>query len=108
MRYLFVKLSMIVICIVSLVACADDPTALEPTPTPVPVPPVIQADGSLSPMNDVVKAIVQIGILDENRVRIGAGSGTIIDSRGLIVTNFHVVGRKEADTFYNPDRLVEV
>ena len=108
MQYFFVKLIIITICVVSLVACADDSSALDATPTPVPVQPVIQADGSLSPMNDVVKAIVQIGMLDENRVEIGWGSGTIIDPRGLIVTNFHVVGRKEYDTFYNPDRLVEV
>jgi len=108
MRYFFVKLSIITICIASLVACADDPAVLERTPTPVHVKPVIQADGSLSPMNDVVKAIVQIGILDENRIETGSGSGTIIDARGLIVTNFHVVGKKESDTFYNPDRLVEI
>jgi S1-C subfamily serine protease len=90
----------------NIVACTDDPTILDVTQ--VPVQPVIQADGSLSPMNDVVKAIVQIGILDENRIEIGSGSGTIIDPRGLIVTNFHVVGHKELDTFYNPDRLVEI
>ncbi len=106
MRYFFAKLIIITICAMNVVACADDPTMLEATP--VPVEPIIQADGSLSPMNDVVKAIVQIGVLDENRVEIGWGSGTIIDSRGLIVTNFHVVGLKESDTFYNPDRLVEV
>jgi len=106
MRYFFAKLIIIAICALNVVACADDPTMLEATP--VPVEPIIQADGSLSPMNDVVKAIVQIGMLDENRVEIGWGSGTIIDSRGLIVTNFHVVGNKESDTFYNPDRLVEV
>lgn len=108
MRYFFAKLIIITICAMNVVACADDPTALDSTPTPIPVQPVIQADGTLSPMNDVVKAIVQIGMLDENRIAIGWGSGTIIDPRGLIVTNFHVVGHKESDTFYNPDRLVEV
>ena len=106
MRYFFAKLIIITICALNVVACADDATMLDATP--VPVEPIIQADGSLSPMNDVVKAIVQIGMLDENRVEIGWGSGTIIDSRGLIVTNFHVVGLKESDTFYNSDRLVEV
>jgi len=108
MRYFLAKLIIITICAMNVVACADTPAVLAPTPTPVPVQPVIQADGSLSPMNNVVKAIVQIGILDENRIEIGSGSGTIIDPRGLIVTNFHVVGHKELDTFYNPDRLVEI
>lgn len=108
MRHFLGKLIIITICVLNMVACADDPTALVPTPTPIPVQPVRQADGSLSPMNDVVKAIVQIGILDENRIEVGSGSGTIIDPRGLIVTNFHVVGHKDLDTFYNPDHLVEI
>jgi S1-C subfamily serine protease len=107
MRYFFAKLIIITICAMNVVACTDDPTMLDTMPTSVPVQPIIQADGSLSPMNDVVKAIVQIGMLDENRVEIGWGSGTIIDPRGLIVTNFHVVGHKESDTFYNSDRFVE-
>jgi S1-C subfamily serine protease len=108
MRYFFAKLIIITICAMNVVACTDDPTILDTMPTPVPVQPIIQADGSLSPMNDVVKAIVQIGMLDENRVEIGWGSGTIIDPRGLIVTNFHVVGENKTDTFNNSDRLVEV
>lgn len=106
MRYFLVKLIISTVCALSIVACVDDPMALDPTL--VPADPVLQADGSLSPMNDVVKAVVQIGILDENRIATGWGSGTIIDPRGLIVTNFHVVGHKESDTFYNPDRLVEI
>lgn len=108
MRYFFAKLIIITMCVLSIDACAKSPVKVEPTATAIPAQPVIQADGTRSPMNDVVKAIVQIGILDENRIEIGSGSGTIIDPRGLIVTNFHVVGHKESDTFYNPDQLVEI
>jgi hypothetical protein len=82
----------------------NDAVVASPTPTALPVQPVIQADGSLSPMNDVVKAGGTNRNIYENRIEIGLVVRLLICC-GLIVTNFHVVGKKESDTFYNPDRL---
>lgn len=74
------------------------PTPAEPTLTPVPtaVPLTIQ---------DVIKATVRIGVLDENWQEVGHASGSIIDSRGLILTNFHVIGDNDTGQYYNRDGI---
>ena len=74
------------------------PTPAEPTATlaPTAVPLTIQ---------DVIKATVRIGVLNENWEEVGHASGSIIDGRGLILTNFHVIGDNDTGQYYNRDGI---
>jgi S1-C subfamily serine protease len=54
---------------------------------------------------DIIAATVRIGILDASWNEVGHGSGAIIDSRGLILTNFHVIGDNETGQYYNADGI---
>jgi S1-C subfamily serine protease len=56
-------------------------------------------------LNDVIDATVRIGMLDTAWQEVGHGSGSIIDSRGLILTNFHVIGDNESGQYYNADGI---
>ncbi len=56
-------------------------------------------------LNDVIDATVRIGMLDATWQEVGHGSGSIIDARGLILTNFHVIGDNESGQFYNADGI---
>ncbi|MBM4411898.1 MAG: trypsin-like serine protease [Chloroflexi bacterium] len=56
-------------------------------------------------LNDVIDATVRIGVLDAAWEEAGHGSGSIIDSRGLILTNFHVIGDNETNQYYNADGI---
>ncbi|RLT32826.1 MAG: serine protease [Chloroflexi bacterium] len=54
-------------------------------------------------VQDVIGATVRIGVLDAGWQEVGHGSGSIIDSRGLILTNFHVIGNNETGQYHNRD-----
>jgi S1-C subfamily serine protease len=56
-------------------------------------------------INDVINATVRIGILDQTWKEVGHGSGSIIDARGLILTNFHVIGDNESGRYHNADGI---
>lgn len=56
-------------------------------------------------LNDVIDATVRIGLLDAAWEEVGHGSGSIIDARGLILTNFHVIGDNESGQYYNADGI---
>ena len=56
-------------------------------------------------VNDVINATVRIGMLDASWQEVGHGSGSIIDARGLILTNYHVIGDNERGQFYNADGI---
>lgn len=75
-----------------------DAPAKEPEPKP-------DAPAADSKIADVIAATVRIGILDAGWSEIGHGSGAIIDARGLILTNFHVIGDNETGQFYNADGI---
>ncbi len=72
------------------------------TDAPAPEPVTPAADTKIA---DVIAATVRIGILDASWTEIGHGSGAIIDARGLILTNFHVIGDNETGQFYNADGI---
>lgn len=56
-------------------------------------------------LNDVIDATVRVGMLDSSWQEVGHGSGSIIDARGLILTNFHVIGDNETGQYYNADGI---
>jgi S1-C subfamily serine protease len=72
------------------------------TDAPAPEPEGPAGDTKIA---DVIAATVRIGILDASWTEIGHGSGAIIDARGLILTNFHVIGDNETGQFYNADGI---
>ena len=79
----------------------EEPTnSTTDAPAKAPVTPA--ADTKIA---DVIAATVRIGILDASWNEIGHGSGAIIDARGLILTNFHVIGDNETGQFYNADGI---
>jgi S1-C subfamily serine protease len=59
-------------------------------------------------LEDVYPSIVMIESLDEEGVVRGQGSGTIIDSKGFILTAYHVVGDNNWGKLDNPDGVVKI
>ena len=64
--------------------------------------------GAFASVMDIAPAIVRLGILNEEYLTVGGCSGTIVDPRGLILTNFHCVGDTQTGERSNPDGLLEV
>jgi S1-C subfamily serine protease len=58
-----------------------------------------------STLETVMAATVQIGVLDATWQEIGTCTGSIIDPRGLILTNFHCIGDNETGQYYNADGI---
>ena len=56
-------------------------------------------------LEDVMAATVQIGVLDATWQEVGTCSGSIIDPRGLILTNFHCIGDNETGEYNNADGI---
>ncbi len=73
-------------------------TAVPATQTPEPTVAAIT-------IQNVIDATVRIGVLDSTWTEIGHGSGSIIDARGLILTNFHVIGNNDTGSYYNQDGI---
>lgn len=58
--------------------------------------------------DNAVKATVLVLTLDNDREIIASGSGDLVDGRGLLLTNFHVIGDTETNEWYNSDGLVVI
>jgi S1-C subfamily serine protease len=56
-------------------------------------------------IQNVIDATVRIGVLDATWTEMGHASGSIIDARGLILTNFHVIGDNDTGQYYNRDGI---
>lgn len=67
-----------------------------------------QAQISREALNHALVATVQIFALDDDMNVIGSGSGSIVDPRGVILTNFHVVGDLRRGKLANSDGLVGI
>lgn len=59
-------------------------------------------------INDVIDATVRIGVLDAAWQEVGHGTGSVIDARGLILTNFHVIGDNESGQYNNADGIANI
>lgn len=64
-----------------------------------------EAKTTKATINDVIAATVQLGVLDATWQEIGTCTGSIIDPRGLIITNFHCIGDNETGQFHNADGI---
>jgi S1-C subfamily serine protease len=89
---------------------SENVTQVVPTDTVVPVvsTPTQEPVATEVSSEDIAKSIVKIGAFDRNYIERSYGTGTIIDSRGFILTAFHVVGNIEDGSYYNQDRVVAV
>ena len=56
-------------------------------------------------LENTMAATVQIGVLDATWQEVGTCSGSIIDPRGLILTNFHCIGDNETGEYNNADGI---
>jgi len=77
---------------------ANESDLIKPTTEPV-------VKKSTSTLESVMAATVQLGVLDAEWNQVGTCTGSIIDPRGLIITNFHCIGDNETGTFYNADGI---
>lgn len=59
-------------------------------------------------MSESAKSVVLVESFDDNRIPYGAGSGTVIDARGYILTAFHVIGDPQTGVLDNPDGIVRI
>ena len=59
-------------------------------------------------LENAMAATVQIGVLDATWQEVGTCTGSIIDPRGLILTNFHCIGDNETGQYNNADGIDNV
>ena len=74
----------------------NDTDLVKPTAQPIKKKPT-------STLESVIAATVQLGVLDAQWNQVGTCTGSIIDPRGLIITNFHCIGDNETGEYYNAD-----
>ena len=84
------------VCAAVLMACAAQTTDLP------------YATGDFASVTDIAPSIVQLNALNEDYLAVSQCTGTIIDTRGVILTNFHCVADSLTKEFYNPDKILEV
>ena len=53
-----------------------------------------------------MSAVVKVGCVNAEGKPIGSGSGTVIDARGYVLTNFHVVGNVQTGRLHNQKNTV--
>lgn len=66
------------------------------------------ATGDFATVTDIAPSVVQVHALNEDYLAVSQCTGTIIDPRGIILTNFHCVADTRTKEFYNPDKILEV
>ena len=66
------------------------------------------ATGDFASVTDIAPSVVELVSLDDQYLQSGGCTGTIIDPRGIILTNFHCVADTQTKEFSNPDKMLEV
>lgn len=83
------------------------PTSAPATATPSPLPATAAPTASAAQvLQTAQQATVQLRVQTPQGTSFGSGS--IVDSRGLILTNFHVIGDSKTGSFYNAQKIAEV
>jgi S1-C subfamily serine protease len=59
-------------------------------------------------LDAAIRSTVLVLTLDDDMNVIATGSGSIVDNRGLVLTNFHVVGEPETGELYSREGLVGI
>jgi S1-C subfamily serine protease len=95
------------------------PTTVPPTNTLVPIPPTETytpvpptntpgpASSGSQGIQQALLAAVQLLVPEEGSSRVAQGTGSVVDQRGYILTNFHVIG-DENGRLYNSQGLIYV
>jgi S1-C subfamily serine protease len=104
-RWIFVFLALFISTSCSLLT--NSGTANNTTSTDIPIESTVVAEKQTS-LEDVYSSVVMIEALNKDGVGIYNGSGTIIDSKGFILTAYHLVGDNYIGELYNPDGVVKV
>jgi S1-C subfamily serine protease len=66
------------------------------------------ATGDFASVTEIAPSVVELVSLDDQYLQFSGCSGTIIDPRGIILTNFHCVADTQTKEFSNPDNMLEV
>jgi S1-C subfamily serine protease len=66
------------------------------------------AAGRDTPVQKAIKAAVFIVMLDDNGDMLGSGSGSLLTSDGLILSNYHVVGDLDTQELNNSQGLIAI
>ena len=74
-----------------LAACGGGDDSDAPDPTESPEATATPETASSPSTEDLARSVVQIIALDSDRTPVWTGSGTVVSSDGLILTNAHVV-----------------
>ena len=93
-------LTLAAVVVLALTGCSSLFGSSEP-PSPTPTPePTTTTEPSPPSSGDLARSVVQVVQLDEQGEPVCAyGSGTLLDSTGSILTNFHVVRSDECDEY---------
>ncbi len=97
------KFFVVTLAAFAIIACGDDEAgvgqtpAAEPTTGNAPLATSTADAGDGVNISELAKGVVQILALDANDTPVRHGSGTVIDSSGLILTNSHVVDDREGE-----------
>lgn len=88
--FLFLLINIVTLSLIAIIGCDLSPTtSSEASETPTVITPGASSDPALPSFVEVVeKARPSVVVIETD---IGVGSGWIIDSDGIIVTNFHVI-----------------
>ena len=87
---------LLILCTLMLISCTSQAEELP------------HATGDFATVTDIAPSVVQVNALNEDYVPVSQCTGTIIDPRGIILTNFHCVADTQTKEFLNPDKILEV
>ncbi len=90
------RLLLPLVILVTLAGCAETEAELP------------YATGDFASVTDIAPSVVRLGVLDDQYLSVGSCTGTIVNPRGIILTNYHCVADTKTKQYINPDKILEV